>query len=173
MRPYLYANSPATGLAMPDVRVKIDVNSGLIELEGEKEFVSSYLDRLLPMVEAAKFGAGHSGKPPGTEDEDLPLVPPNGGITEDAAVKQAKRRVPRRPPSGASCRDRILVLKKEGFFKEHRSPTDIVKGLAKKGWTYKGNQVSAALTTMFSSTGEIQRTAASQGRGFVYFWDRN
>jgi hypothetical protein len=52
-----------TGLAMPDDRVKIDVNSGLIELEGEKDFVSSYLDRLLPLVEAAEFGAGHLGKP--------------------------------------------------------------------------------------------------------------
>jgi len=156
---------------MTAVKVKIDISAGLIELEGESEFVGTYLDKLLPIIEGTGFGNGYRDSPEesaqnnGANEVDSPQQ--NG---TDATKK--KRRVSRRPPAGASCRDRILILKGDGFFKEHRSPTDIVAGLGKKGWTHKTNQVSAALTTMFAN-GEIQRTKAADGTGFDYYWDRH
>lgn len=158
---------------MTSVRVKIDVPAGLIELEGEKEFVGSYLDKLLPLVEAVGFGAnGRSEDAPGEDTSSFSPSEPASGENGSSETPKKKRKVPKRPPAGASCRDRILILRGDGFFKEHRSPTDIVAGLAKKGWTHKANQVSAALTTMFSN-GEVQRTKADDGPGYTYFWDRH
>jgi len=131
---------------MTDARVKIDVEAGQIELEGESAFVSTYLDKLLPLIEARGLGGGSRpaikkpNPPLGSEADDA--VPSDA--TEEPQDKK-KRRVPKRPPAGSSCRDRIMILKGDGFFKEHRSPTDIVAGLAKKGWTHKSNQVSASL----------------------------
>jgi hypothetical protein len=159
---------------MISVRVKIDVPAGLIELEGEKEFVSVYLDRLLPMVEAIGLGSKRpSGS--GIADNASDIKTEDGTPVENGTTKQSfakRRRVAKRPPAGASCRDRILTLKQDGFFKSHQSGSNIVGALAKKGWTHTLNQVGAALTTMFNN-GEIQRTRADEGRGFSYFWDRH
>lgn len=158
---------------MAAVRVKIDVASGLIELEGEDAFVSAYLDRLLPLIEASGLGGVNRGAAEYVEapvdgyPQDASAPPGNSGEPQPK-----KRRLSKRAPAGATCRDRILILKGDDFFKEHRSATDIVGGLGKKGWTHNANQVSAALVTMFSSN-EIQRTKNDVGRGFSYFWDRH
>src|ERR1051325_9765894 len=145
---------------MPEVRVKIDVPSGLIELEGEKEFVSTYLDKLLPLVEAVGFGRSRG------ENEIVKAERPSEtherGIDDNASTTKRRRRAGKNPPSGSSCRDRIFMLKDEGFFKKHQSPKDIVNGLAKKGWTHIGNHVSASLTQMFHK-GELQRTKDGGG----------
>jgi hypothetical protein len=145
---------------MTSAKVRIDVPSGIVELEGDEKFVTTYLDKLLPFIEAGGFG-------------NAPGPDKSSADTSDKAAgngkPRKKRRTPKRPPSGSSCRDRILILRKEGFFKSKRSPSDIVGGLEKKGWTYKGNQVGAALTTMFSSS-EIQRT--KEDKAFKYYYDR-
>jgi hypothetical protein len=155
------------------VRVKIDVASGLIELEGEEDFVSTYLEKLLPMVQAAGFG-GTAHLDNGARDETSDAESDGLAATENPIADGAKkkRKLGRRPPAGTSCRDRILILKGDGFFKNHHSTTEIVDGLAKKGWTYKSNQVGAALTVMFEK-GEIQRTKDSSKSGFSYYWDRH
>ena len=62
-----------------------------------------------------------------------------------------------------------MVLRDDGFFKEHQTPSQIVEGLAKHGWTHNSNQVSAAAGNMFTR-GDIQRT--KKAKGFAYFWDR-
>lgn len=150
---------------MSNAKVRIDVPAGIVELEGDEGFVTTYLDKLLPFIEAGGFGTG-----PGEEPS-----PTNDGSSDSQEKKQArKRRVPKRPPSGSSCRDRILILRKDGFFKgNQRSPSAIVAGLEKKGWTYALNQVGAALTTMFNN-GEIQRTKEEgKGKSFKYFYDRD
>jgi hypothetical protein len=158
---------------MNPVRVRIDAPSGLIELEGDREFVSDYLDKLLPLIETTGFGTSMGLENGGSDGAANPLQgEPTAPEATDAATAKKKRRVAKRPPAGASCRERILVLRGEGFFKDHRSVNDIVGGLAKKGWTHKANQVGAALSNMFSG-GEIQRTKMSDGASFAYYWDRH
>ncbi|THD36155.1 MAG: hypothetical protein E7773_09525 [Sphingomonas sp.] len=153
-------------------KVKIDVSAGLIELEGDATFVASFFDKVVHLVEAAGFGA-HKSQPKSKSNDattDEPIVP-NPADDPGAADKPKKaRKAVRKPPAGASARDRILALKSDGFFKSHRTTGDIVAGLAKKGWTHKSNQVGAALTPMFNR-GEIQRT--NDGSGFSYYWDRD
>jgi|GEM_PF-2965840 len=157
---------------MTVVRARIDARTGLVELEGDKEFVSAYLDKLLPLIETTGFGVNfRNGNGSPEENEEVASAEQVTSDKEAAARQKKKRRVPKRPPAGASCRERILTLRNDGFFSEHRSATDIVAGLAKKGWTYKSNQVGAALVVMFSK-GEIQRTKTDDGHGFVYYWDR-
>lgn len=154
---------------MTVARVKIDIQAGLIELEGEHDFVGSYLDKLLPLVESAGLTSGGKNAAKASTDE---LSSAREQDDDGVDTGKKKRKVPKRPPSGASCRDRILGVKADGYFAEHRTPTDIVGALGKKGWTHTSNQVSAALGTMFNA-GEIQRTKSADGRGFTYFWDRS
>jgi hypothetical protein len=152
-------------------KVRIDTLSGIVEVEGEKEFVDEQMQKIIPLIQASGFGAAaarnNGAAPSGKEDEGEHDDGESG--QEDAAQGARKRRKVSMPPKGQSCRDRIKTLKDDGFFKQHRTPSDIVGGLAKKGWTHKVNQVGAALTTMFEK-GEVQRT--SDGSGFKYFWDR-
>lgn len=149
-------------------KVRIDAPHGVVEIEGDAEFVASFYEKLAPLVDRAHFGTA-------VRAEDAPTSPVEKGNLEDEleasgqAKGKKKRRTVQRPPTGASCRDRILTLKADGFFSEKRSGADIVAGLAKKGFTHANNQVGAALTTMFGK-GEIQRT--SDGGSWAYFWDR-
>lgn len=150
-------------------RVFIDAPTGVIELEGEKEFVEAQIEKFLPLIQS--FGFGIRGKTrtqqDGTVDADdsaitaKPAAPPKD--------RKQSRRVVNRPPKGHSCADRIMELRKDGFFKERRTTTQIADGLGDKGWTHTSSQVAAAAGPMFNR-GDIQR--AKEGRGFVYFWDR-
>lgn len=152
---------------MADVRVKIDAPSGVVELDGDRDFVSAYLDKLLPLIQEAGLGRGAAAPERSAETvEPTPADASNGGDTT-----KKKRRVTKPAPAGQSCRDRINTLKSDDFFKERRTPTEIVTGLSKKGWTHNVNQVSAAISQMFEK-GELQRTKNDNSAGFSYFWDR-
>lgn len=63
----------------------------------------------------------------------------------------------------------MMTLRGDGFFKEQKTPAQIVEELGAKGWTHASNQVSAAGGQMFKR-GDIQRTKV--GNGFAYYWDR-
>ena len=153
---------------MADVRVKIDAPAGVIELEGDRDFVSAYLDKLLPLVEQAGLG-----KTTGTRtDWEAPIDPPKDVESVSAEGTKKKRRVTKPAPAGHSCRDRLNTLKADGFFKDQRTPSEIVTGLSRKGWTHNVNQVSAALGQMFKA-GDISRTKNDNSVGFSYFWDRD
>lgn len=153
---------------MADVRVRIDAPAGIVELEGDRDFVSAYLDKLLPLVEQAGLGksAGMNAS------VEIPLETSKNAEANGVEAGKKKRRVTKPAPAGQSCRDRINMLKADGFFKEHRTPSEIVTGLSKKGWTHNINQASAALGSMFNA-GEIQRTKNDNSVGFSYFWDRD
>lgn len=142
---------------MSVVKARVDIRAGQIELEGDKDFVQSNLDKFRELME-------QRGHKTGTGDDEAD--------TEGAEASQGKEtKVRRRRPkaiAGDSCRDRILKLKADGFFGQRRGPGDIVKGLAEKGWTNSNNQVTASLTSMFEK-GQLKRTA--EGSGFKYFWD--
>lgn len=156
-------------------RVHIDAPAGIIDIEGEKDFVEGLLAKLFPLIEEAGFGSRPQGLASGLDDEvpaNAPLiaeVPASDDLT--TKLKPKKRRTSA-PPPGQSCAARILVLKQEDFFKgHHRSVSEIVSGLAAKGWTHKSNQVGASLTQMFGK-GDIQRTKEGNG-SWKYFWDRS
>jgi hypothetical protein len=149
-------------------KVRIDAPHGIVEIEGDAEFVASFYEKLAPLVDRAHFGTA-------VRADDAPAPLGEHGHLEDEVENsnptkvKKKRRVSQRPPTGSSCRDRILGLKTDGYFKEKRGGTDIVAGLEKKGFTHTVNQVGASLTGMFNK-GEIQRT--KDGANWVYYWDR-
>lgn len=152
-------------------KIHIDLSQGIFDVEGEPDFVRDVYDDF--KAELTKLSVQ---KPPLNDNPRLSYA--NGGapvlIEENPAEnsgsgrKKAKRTS--QPPKGHSCSSRIMVLRKKEFFKAHKSPNDIVAGLAKEGWTHTNNQVSAALGQMFNR-GTIQRTSAE--KGFAYYWDRD
>lgn len=149
-------------------RVHIDAPAGVIDIEGEKDFVEGLLAKLFPLIEEAGFGSRPAGvkadpfaEPQAMTDEPKPA--------ETGKMREKKRRTSA-PPKGQSCAARILVLKQEGFFKDHRNGADIVTRLAAKGWTHNSNQVGASLSQMFDR-GDIQRTKEGSG-AWKYYWDR-
>jgi len=150
-------------------RVHIDAPAGVVEIEGEKDFVEGLLAKLFPLLEEAGFGSRPPNSTPAPAVEEASDV--EDAVPEQTGKPKAKKRSVNKPPKGHSCADRIISLKTEGFFKEHRSGSEIVEGLKGKGWTHAGNQVGAALTQMFAR-GDIQRTKEGNG-SWKYFWDRD
>jgi hypothetical protein len=152
-------------------RVHIDAPAGVIDIEGEKDFVEGMLAKLFPLVEEAGFGSRPSqGRDDQVADADGEV---EDGAPEDAA-KTEKLKVKRKrtvAPKGHSCADRMTALRDEGFFKAQRGTGEIVTGLAAKGYTHKSNQVSAASEALFKR-GALQRTKDGSGP-FKYFWDRD
>lgn len=157
-------------------RIHIDAPTGVIEVEGEKDFVEAQLDKLLPLIQSCGFGTRPAVEQK-NNGESLPSLTTNEEQANEEGIESAANGAPKRSrrgksraPKGQSCADRILTLKSDGYFKKQRSPSDIVEALGEKGWTHKSNQVSAALVNMFERN-DIQRTKS--GRGFLYFWDRD
>jgi hypothetical protein len=141
---------------MSNAKVLINTHAGTIELEGEDSFVRTYLDKLIPIIERAPFGAG-----------PLAATAGNGRIAEAGPPKSRARRTTQ-TPVGESCRDRVKKLRDDGFFTERRGISEIVQGLGAQGHVHNVNQVGAALTTMFERN-EILRTPV-EGK-FKYHWD--
>lgn len=157
-------------------RIHIDAPTGVIEVEGEKEFVEAQLDKLMPLIQACGFGTRPSIGTRETEPVSG-IAPPVTGSDDEASGSDAPassrkklKRGGKATPKGHSCADRMLVLKGEGYFKTQRTPAEIVEALGKKGWTHNTSQVSAAGGNMFTR-GDILRTKV--GKGFAYYWDRD
>lgn len=131
-------------------RVHIDAPAGVVEIEGEKDFVEGLLAKLFPLLEEAGFGSRPPNAAPVEPDEEA--VEADEVAPERMAKPKAKKRSVNKPPKG-------------------RSGSEIVEGLKGKGWTHAGNQVGAALTQMFNR-GDIQRTKEGNG-AWKYFWDRD
>lgn len=154
-------------------RVHIDAPAGIVEIEGEKDFVEGLLAKLFPLLEEAGFGSRAPHKEytatnldeaeAGQEEEHVEEKGDNG-----RAKPKRKRSV---APKGHSCADRMIALKEEGFFKDKRGTSEIVTGLGEKGFTHKVNQVAAAGESLFKR-GLLQRTKDGNGP-FKYYWDRD
>jgi hypothetical protein len=153
-------------------RVHIDAPAGVIDIEGEKEFVEGMLGKLFPLIEGAGFGSRPStSEGDETSIEATNFPDENNRFDGSESPKKRGRKAFKQPPAGQSCPARIQVLKDEGFFKEHRAPAEIVAGLRAKGWTHNLNQVGAATSALFSK-GTLQRTKNGKGP-WMYFWDRD
>lgn len=153
-------------------RVHIDAPAGIIDIEGEKEFVEGLLSKLFPLIEEAGFGSKPQRATDPLPNEDDADAGQEVEAADDAAknVKPKAKRKRSVAPKGHTCADRIIALKDDGFFKTKRSAGDIVTGLAEKGFTHQSNQVSAAGESPFKR-GMLQRTKEGTGP-FKYFWDR-
>lgn len=151
-------------------RLHIDAPAGVIDVEGEVEFVEGVLDKFFPLLEKSKFGShpNSAGQDPGADADEREDV--DDRKADEGGKSKTRRKRGNAPPKGQSCADRILVLKGEKFFKNHKTVSEIVDGLKVKGWTHNNNQVGAALTNMFGR-GDIQRTKEG-GSAWKYFWDR-
>lgn len=154
-------------------RVHIDAPAGVVEIEGEKDFVEGLLAKLFPLLEEAGFGSKPPrGKAPPEQDGEVEYNADDD--TDDVGTGAGKTKLKRKrsvTPKGHSCADRMIAMKDEGFFKTMRSSSDIVGGLAANGFTHKSNQVAAAGESLFKR-GLLQRTKDGNGP-FKYFWDRN
>lgn len=152
-------------------RVHIDAPAGVIDIEGEKDFVEGLLAKLFPLIEEAGFGSRpEDGGSPAPGDESPAGPKDTAAVDTVEAPKKRVRKAVKQPPAGQSCPARIQALKEEGFFKEHRAPADIVARLKAKGWTHNLNQVGAATSALFNK-GSLQRTKEGKGP-WLYFWDR-
>ncbi|MCZ8187086.1 MAG: hypothetical protein O9308_11940 [Beijerinckiaceae bacterium] len=153
-------------------RVHIDAPAGVIEIEGEKEFVEGLLARLFPLIEASGFGNHPKVGQPFLASPDIAAPQAEPQAEETLALsKRPARKAQKQPPAGQSCAARILTLKGEGYFKEHRTSTEIVAALKTKGWTHTSSQVSAATINLFGRQ-DLQRTTGAGGK-WVYYWDRD
>ena len=148
-------------------RILIDKRAGILELEGDKTLVEQQLEKLLPLIGSPGFGtAPRDERDPGSADDTAPCGSDEGSTTN----KRTRRGGANRPPKGQSCADRMMVLREDGYFNEHRTTGQIVSELAAKGWTHNTKQVSAAGVRMFKRN-DIQRTKS--GTRFKYYWDRD
>jgi hypothetical protein len=152
-------------------RVHIDAPAGVIDIEGEKDFVEGLLAKLFPLIEEAGFGSRPQTETNNQSFEEIASTQEETPASDDQAKVRTRRRASKSPPKGQSCGDRIMALKADGFFKEHQGSTDIVAGLKGKGWTHSPGQVGASLTNLFNR-GDIQRTKEGNGT-WKYYWDRN
>lgn len=153
-------------------KVHIDAPAGIIDIEGEKDFVEGLLAKLFPLIEEAGFGSrphvqAKDQDAESDEEVEAPQADEDNGKTTKAKPKR-KRSV---APKGHTCPDRIQALKDEGFFKTKKGIPEIIAGLAAKGYTHNSNQVSAAGDSMFKR-GAIQRSKDGKGP-WMYFWDRD
>lgn len=158
-------------------RIHIDAPTGVIEVEGEKDFVEAQLDKLMPLIQACGFGTAPRPKSSDVAAGGAQVMPDtestedgNGSENNPTNGRKRTRKAGKATPKGHSCADRMLVLRGEGFFKSQKVPAEIVEGLGKKGWTHNTSQVSAAGGNMFTR-GDILRTKV--GNGFAYYWDRD
>ncbi|QND54426.1 hypothetical protein HB779_21125 (plasmid) [Phyllobacterium sp. 628] len=148
---------------MSIAKVLINTQSLTIELEGEDEFVRTYLDKLMPILERSKFGEdGHVDGEAGLPDDFHAVA-----SVKSAGTAPSRKRVRSGGASGGSCRERVKKLRDAGFFEKQHGIGDIVNELTSQGFPHSINQVGAALSTMFGRN-EIERSKID--KKYKYFW---
>lgn len=120
-------------------RMIIDLQKGLIEIEGDEKFVeriySDFRESTLEKLSQRTFeNVGSDEKQPVTDGETT-------------FPKKSRRR----KAGGPSCASRIEILKDEGFFGAARSPAEVREKLSEKGSTYESKNVAAALTDLIKA----------------------
>jgi hypothetical protein len=119
---------------MAEAKAIINVQTGIVELEGSVDFVSKYLDKFEHLVGRFDENQNGSAKPELTTPEASAVAGVNGRKKKATSKK-----------SGPSCGDRVRELKSEGFFSEPRTSQDVQAALKERATPYDTKHISAAL----------------------------
>lgn len=124
-------------------KLHINAQLGIIEVEGEQQFVEQvYEDYKKNLLQKLIDAPAHQN------DEKKDNASKSKGVI--------KRK------SGPSCADRILTVQAEGFFKTLRTAGQIKEKLAEKGTHYESKHVAAALSHL-TKRGTIRRLKKDGG----------
>lgn len=103
-------------------RIHIDAPTGVIEVEGEKDFVEAQLDKLMPLIQACGFGTAPRPKNSDVAVGGAQVMPDTEGTEEGSGSesippngRKRTRKAGKATPKGHSCADRMLVLRGEGY----------------------------------------------------------
>jgi len=83
-------------------------------------------------------------------------------ITEKTP-EEKKRTAPRRTGEQAAIKERVPILKNEGFFDEPKTLTEIRKQMRSRGWYHSSPNIQQALLDKGSELG-IKRIGSEEGR---------
>jgi hypothetical protein len=125
-------------------KMLFDLQRGLIEIEGEEQFVEKVYNDLRATLshKVANYSA---------------LLPdPETAIAEPSTSDEPKKTRKRSKSSGPSCASRIDALKSDKFFDQLRTAKEVTDKLRQKGTAYEGKRVAAALLNLTSS-GKLRR----------------
>ena len=123
-------------------KMSIDLQKGLIEVEGDEKFVERVYGDVKETV-LVNLSA-RTAEPTPSEGSEL---------ANNEEPRKARRRA---RTGGPSCAARIEVVKDEGFFKQPRSAAEVRGKLKEKGTTYASKNVAAALNNLTKS-GKLRR----------------
>jgi len=125
-------------------KMLFDLQRGLIEIEGEEQFVEKvYTDlRATLSHKVANYSA--------------PLPEAESDIAEPSNSDEPKKTRKRSKSSGPSCASRIDALKSDKFFDQLRTAKEVTDKLRQKGTAYEAKRVAAALLNLTSS-GKLRR----------------
>ena len=127
---------------MDQARAVININEGVIELEGPVEFVRLYLEKYAPAIKVISTSTSEAGSP----------------------GKQSATR--RRPKGGRrSCTRAIRAEIKAGFFDKPRSTQAVRERLNEKGVACS---IGTLRTSLKKAVEEERLVTAGRGRGLVY-----
>lgn len=132
-------------------KMLFDLQRGVIEVEGQEEFVEKvYADLRTTLTDKVATYRVSAAEP-----ETTSATPP-------ASEEEAKKTRKRTKSSGPSCASRIEALKAEKFFEQLRTPKEIGNKLREKGTDYQGNRIAAALISM-TTAGKLRRIQEEGG----------
>ena len=127
---------------MDQAKAIINLNEGIIQLEGPVEFVQLYLERYAPAVKG------------------LPLTAPRTAVSEAAKEARGRKRGGR-----YSCTRAIRAEIKAGFLDEPKSSQAVQERLAGRGVVCSRGLLRAGLKR---AVAEGRLSTAGRGRGLVY-----
>jgi hypothetical protein len=142
-----------------NTRLTINLATGVVEAEGDAEFVKGIYSDLRETFLKRASSAPVSSPAPAMERADKP---DDEGDSANSGGKKPRRRG---KASGPSCASRITALKDEGYFSELRSAGDVGAKLREKGTAYEGKHVAAALIDLVKR-GSLRRV--TEGGSWSY-----
>lgn len=121
-------------------KLVIDIRNGLIEADGERDFVETIYAHFKDVALARLLDA-----------KAAEVQTPQSYTTTPTATEKSKP-TRRSKAGGPSCASRIEGLKVENFFDEPRTPSEVREKLSEKGSTYESKNVAAALNNLIKSS---------------------